>query len=111
MAYLTKEDLILKLTPYGIKSAASVNRLVREQGLPAKYLTPRKVFFEETEVDTWLSRRSMSVAHSNTTHIKVIRYQRKKRKEGNPAQNGEKSPLVASASQPTEIKPFKKQEA
>ncbi|MDR2133548.1 MAG: hypothetical protein LBP27_00470 [Treponema sp.] len=111
MAYLTKEDLILKLTPYGVKSAASINRLVREQGLPAKYLTPRKVFFEETEVDTWLSRRSLSVAQSNTTHTKIIRYQRKRRKGENPAQDGENSPISASASQSTEITPFKKQEA
>jgi hypothetical protein len=42
--YLTKEDLILKLTPYGYKSVSSINRLIREQGLPAKYFSPRKIF-------------------------------------------------------------------
>jgi hypothetical protein len=116
MAYLNKEDLLLKLSPYGVKSVASVNRLIREQGLPAKYLTPRRVFFDETEVDIWLSRRSLSVAKSNTTHTKVLKYQRKRREEENSAQNGENSPesalpASASASHSGEIKPFKRQEA
>jgi hypothetical protein len=58
---------------------ASINRLIREQNLPAKYFTPRKVFFEEGEVDTWLSRRNFGVAKSNATHAKALRVQRQKR--------------------------------
>jgi hypothetical protein len=112
MAYLNKEDLLLKLTPYGVKSVAAVNRLIREQGLPTKYLTPRRVFFDEAEVDAWLSRRSLSVAKSNTTHAKVLKYQRKRREEENSAQNGENSSPAAppAAPLPPEIKPFKRQE-
>jgi hypothetical protein len=103
MTFLTKEDLILKLTPYGVKSATSVNRLIREQGLPAKYLSPRKAFFEESEVDTWLSRRSLSVAQSNTTHIKILSKQRKKRREEDPAD-------LSMAETRTDLKAFKKAE-
>jgi hypothetical protein len=79
--HLTKEDLILKLTPYGFKSVASINRLIREQGLPAKYSTPRKVFFDEGEIDTWLARRNDTLAKANATHAKVLRAQREKRRK------------------------------
>jgi hypothetical protein len=103
MAYLTKEDLILKLTPYGYKSVASINRLIREQGLPAKYFTPRRVFFDEAEIEVWLSRRSFSVAKTNNDHIKVLRAQRRKRRE---------SPETAAVAEiKAELKAFKKAEA
>jgi hypothetical protein len=81
MAYLTKETLLLKLTPYGVKSAAELNRIIREQGLPKKPIIPRKVFFDEAEIDVWLSRRNENVAKANIAHVKLLRAQRKARKE------------------------------
>jgi hypothetical protein len=78
---LTREDLILKLSPLGHKSWASVKRLIRDQGLPAKYLTPRKVFFEEGEVDTWLARRNDTLAKVNATHAKILAKQRETRRK------------------------------
>jgi hypothetical protein len=106
MNHLTKEGVILKLTPYGVSSWQGVSRLIREQGLPTKYLTPRKPFFEEEEIDKWLARRASGIVFSNTLHAKILRAQRKKRKGGKTLQNGEK-PLSAKTAQPN---PFKKVE-
>jgi hypothetical protein len=80
MTLLNKEDLLLKLSPYGVKSITELNRIIREQGLPKKSLTPRKVFFDEAEVDMWLARRNENVAQANIDRIKIQRAQRKARK-------------------------------
>jgi hypothetical protein len=46
MAYLNKEDLLLKLAPFGVKSVSGLNRLIREQQLPVKsFLTMRKLIY------------------------------------------------------------------
>jgi hypothetical protein len=111
MNLLNKEDLIRKLSPYGIKSVQAINRLIREQGLPTKYFSPRKMFFEEGEVDTWLLRRSLSIALSNTTHTKVIKAQRKRRKDATPQDETLATQAAKAAPAAPEIKPFKKQEA
>ncbi|MDR3356125.1 MAG: hypothetical protein LBO04_02945, partial [Spirochaetaceae bacterium] len=105
---LTKEDLILKLSPYGVKSLTSINRLLREQGLPAKYLTPRKIFFNEAEIDVWLSRRNEGVSKANTTRMKILRAQRKARKD--TKKEGE-IPQKLGIPLSVEAKPFKKAEA
>jgi hypothetical protein len=79
---LTKEDLILKLNPLGVKTLAGINGLIRDQGLPAKYLTARKVFFDEAEIDIWLkgrtfqvvqTNRKFQVVQTNTEHAKVLK--------------------------------------
>jgi hypothetical protein len=86
--YLTKEDLLLKLAPFGIKKVAKINGLIREQGLPAKYFTPRNVYFEEAEIDTWMSKRTSEIVKANTDHTKALKTQRKKRKGGTAATTG-----------------------
>jgi len=80
MAYLTKEEALIKLSSFGVNSISSLNRLIREQGLPAKFISPRKKFFDEDEINTWLDRRHEVVARANATTAKVQEYQRKKRK-------------------------------
>jgi hypothetical protein len=99
--YLTKEDLLHKLAPFGIKKVGKINGLIREQGLPAKYFSPRNVYFEEEEVDTWMSKRTSEIMKANTDHIKALRVQRKKRKGGTSATTG----FMA------EVVPLKKTEA
>jgi hypothetical protein len=105
MAYLTKEAVLLKLSPYGVKSLTELNRLIREQGLPKKPLTPRKVFFDETEIDVWLSRRNEGVVKTNTTRMKILRAQRKVRKDIKGEAQKAGIPLSV------EKTPFKKAEA
>jgi hypothetical protein len=73
---------------------STVKRLIREQGLPAKYLTPRIAFFDEGEVDTWLSRRNLDVAKANANHTQVLRAQRKRRKEDPAAAPGFRAEIV-----------------
>jgi hypothetical protein len=80
MAYLSKEGLLLKLSPYGIKSILALDRARREQHLPTRFITPRKPFWVDEEVDVWLSRRFESVVKSNAAQAKVQRQQRKARK-------------------------------
>jgi hypothetical protein len=58
---LTKSDLILKFSPYGVKTIPAINRLIREQGLPAKRFSAHKVFFEEEEINNWLGNGSLAV--------------------------------------------------
>jgi hypothetical protein len=87
MAYLTKETLLQKLAPYGVSSWQGVSRLIREQGLPAKYLTPRKPFFDEGEVDVWFSRRASAIVPSDSIRAKTIRRKRKAGKK--PSVDGE----------------------
>jgi hypothetical protein len=91
---LTKEDVLRKLSPLGIKTVASVNNLIREQGLPANYFTPRKVYFLEEEIDTWMAKRPKEVAKANIDHIKAVRTQRKKRKEDPSIAHGFKAEIV-----------------
>jgi hypothetical protein len=94
--YLSREDLVLKLSPYGVKSISCVNRLVREQGLPAKYLTPRKPFFIESEVDSWLVRRFLSHARANAKHAKFTaaeKARRNKEKKAQLANNALSAPI------------------
>jgi hypothetical protein len=105
MAYLTKEAVLLKLSPYGVKSLAELNRLIREQGLPTRYITPRKPFWDETEIDVWLSRRNENVAKANINHVKLLRIQRKKRKDEKEKAQKAGFPLAA------EMKALKKTEA
>jgi len=79
-SYLTKAEALLKLSPFGVKSVSGLRRLIREQGLPARYISPRKVFFEEREIDQWLGMRHEVVANVYATSVKGIEYQREKRK-------------------------------
>jgi predicted DNA-binding transcriptional regulator AlpA len=104
MAYLNKEDLLLKLGPFGVKSVSSLNRLIREQRLPAKYISARKVFFDDAEIDIWLSRRYENVVKSNAAQVKVTRQQRKTRKNA-------ETPQTADAALSAEVKAFKAKEA
>jgi hypothetical protein len=60
-----------------VKSITELNCIIREQGLLKKSLTPRKVFFDEAEVDMRLARRNENVAQANIDHIKLLRTQRK----------------------------------
>jgi hypothetical protein len=109
--YLSKEDLVLKLSPFGVKSLASIKILIKEQGLPAKYLTPRKVFFDEADVDIWIARRNESLAIVNNTHAKVIKAQREKRnKEKNKDKKGNSETAVVTEFK-AEAKATKKAEA
>jgi hypothetical protein len=94
-AYLNKESLLIKLSPFGIHSLASLNRLIREQDLPTKYISPRKVFFDENEVDTWLSRRYEGVVKANTLKAKTAKQQRQTRRE-NAILSSVETPSVAS---------------
>jgi hypothetical protein len=81
MNHLDKAGIVQKLTPYGVSSWAGVARLIREQGLPAKYLTPRKPFFDENEVNLWLERRASGRVLSATIRSKIIKHKRKEKKE------------------------------
>jgi hypothetical protein len=112
MNLLNKEGLLAKLTPFGVSSMAALNRLIREQGLPLKPLTPRKVFFEEAEIDTWLASRSMGVAKANETRFKNLKEQRKQRKEEKKAKAAEVAGRDYSRAETTaDVKTFKKGEA
>ena len=113
MTYLNREGALLKLAQFGVKSISGLNRLIREQGLPARYISPRKVFFDENEIDLWLAGRHEVIARANTTQIKILDYQRKKRREGGAQKEGEQGvvlPYSAKAKQ-AEIKPFMAKEA
>lgn len=85
MAHLTKSEVIEKLTPYGITTETSLARLIREQGLPVKRITPRKLFFEEDDINLWLIRRNPDTAQRNTDRAKALAKMRKARKEGKTA--------------------------
>jgi len=80
-SYLTKAEALLKLAPFGVKSVSGLRRLIREQGLPARYISPRKVFFEASEIDEWLEMRHEVVANVYAASVKSIEYQREKRKK------------------------------
>jgi hypothetical protein len=120
MAHLNKEGIILKLASYGVSDWQGVSRLKREQGLPTRYITPRKPFWDETEVDAWLGRRSEAVVKSNTTHRKLIKAQRKSRKAKNTTQKSGHTTVIkafneaeqkADSAQSVDAKSFKKAEA
>jgi len=114
MAYLNKAEALLKLSSFGVKSVSGLNRLIREQGLPAKYISPRKVFFDENDIDLWLARRHEVVARAYSTTAKVLEYQRKKRKKDKTdSENGrEVAPITLSTkSKQAEIKPVRAMEA
>jgi hypothetical protein len=107
MTYLSKEDLLLKLSPYGVKSVSGLNRLIREQHLPTKYISPRKVFFDEAEIEIWLSRRFEGTARANSAQAKAQQKQRKLRKE-----NALQASVDTDADAHTaDIKTFKAKEA
>jgi hypothetical protein len=97
MSYLTKETLLQKLAPYGVSSWQGVSRLIREQGLPTKYLTLRKPFFDEKEVDVWVSMRGSGNVPSSTLRTKPVQHKRKGEKDGTA-----ESPIGA------ELKAFRK---
>ncbi|MDR1931062.1 MAG: hypothetical protein LBQ44_10610 [Treponema sp.] len=107
MAYLNKESLLIKLGPFGVRSVASLNRLIREQHLPAKYISARKVFFDEAEVEVWMSRRYESVVKSNATQVKSAKQQRKLRRESEIEGKSAPAPVTPVS----EITPFKAKEA
>jgi len=114
MAYLTKAEALLKLAPFGVKSLSGLNRLIRDQELPAKYLSPRKVFFDENDIDIWLGRRHKVVAKANATQVKVIEYQRKKRrkeKEDAELGGGVAEITLSTKHKQTEAKPIMAKEA
>ena len=77
MRHLNKDELLTKLLPYGITTLASLNRLIREQRLPCKCTSPRKVFFDESDVDLWLSRRNPETAQANIKRAKEEATRRK----------------------------------
>ena len=56
--HLTLEGGLVLLRPYGISSMSALNRAIREQGVPIRAVSPRKRYFVETEVRTWISRRT-----------------------------------------------------
>lgn len=112
MAYLTKEDLIRKLEPFGIKTVSSINRLIREQNLPTMYITPRKPFWESSAIDIWISRRqNVNLAKANSIQAKIKREQRKKSKKtlASGIENGMNDILLAKKD--SEIKLHKVKEA
>jgi hypothetical protein len=80
MAYLTKQDALNKLSPYGVKSLLEINRLIRKQGLPAHYISAHKVFFDEGEIDAWLAGRIFNQTHVHTAEIKAIKKRKRIRK-------------------------------
>jgi predicted DNA-binding transcriptional regulator AlpA len=104
MPYLNKQDLVIKLAHFGVKSVNEIARLIKDQGLPAKYLSLRKVYFDEAEVEAWMSSRPFGLVKSNSARAKVIKAQRGKRKEENPETS-------AAAEFKAEMKSFKKAEA
>jgi hypothetical protein len=78
--FLNKQQVLNKLSPLGVNSLAEIGRLIRKQGLPAKYFSAHKVFFVEAEIDTWMAARSVACTH--TAETKIIKNQRKRgRKE------------------------------
>ena len=87
-SYLTKNEVLVKLERFNVKSVSCLNRLIREQGLPACYISPRKVFFDEAEIDNWMAMRKEVVSRANATQVKIARYQRTRRKEAKEAQEG-----------------------
>jgi hypothetical protein len=109
MAYLNREGALLKLAPFGVKSVSGLNRLIREQGLPAKYMSPRKVFFDENDIDLWLARRHEVTAKANSNQVKILEYQRKKRNENKPPKEG--AFTASSKAKQVEIKPILAKEA
>jgi hypothetical protein len=86
--YLTKAEALLKLSPFGVKSVSGLRRLIREQGLPARFISPRKVFFEESEIDQWLGMRHEVVANVYSASVKSIEYQKKRKKEKEDSEKG-----------------------
>jgi hypothetical protein len=88
MAFLRKEDVLLKLAPFGVKSMATVRYLIKKEGLPAKYLTPKKIFFVDTEVESWMATRSLGLRYTASTAPKATKVIRKKRKGGTAATTG-----------------------
>ena len=111
--YLNREGALLKLAPFGVKSLSGLNRLIREQGLPANYISPRKVFFDENDIDLWLARRKEVVAKAYSTQAKIIEYQRKKRNGSKLPKDGEASGVLSfsSKAKQTEAKPVMAKEA
>jgi len=116
MAYLNREGALLKLASFGVKSVSGLNRLIREQGLPARYISPRKVFFDENDIDYWLAGRHEVIARANSTQVKILEYQRGRRKTNKPLiigtqhTEGASSAYSARAKQ-AEIKPVMVKEA
>jgi len=92
--HLTMTELLAKLERYGIKSMASLNRAILEQGLPIRAISPRKRFAVEAEIDAWLDRRNVFVAKANATKAKILAKQRKARRD------------EANELTPTQIKTF-----
>ena len=80
MAYLNKQELFLKLQPFGLKTESGINRLIREQKLPARFMSPRKPFFVESEVDNWLDTRSLQQEREDKTRARTLRKAKKQRR-------------------------------
>jgi predicted DNA-binding transcriptional regulator AlpA len=112
MAYLNREEALQKLSHFGVKSVSGLNRLIREQGLPARYMSPRKVYFDENDIDLWMARKTETIVMANYTQAKIIEYQhrRKKRNENKPPKEGAVFTASSKAKQ-AEIKPVMVKEA
>jgi hypothetical protein len=93
--HLDKAGILQKLSFYGVRSLAEVNRLSREQGLPTEYISPRKPFWVEEKVDIWLNWRNKTLVKDNTLHAKTLATQRKERKKAAKAALGGFLPLPA----------------
>jgi hypothetical protein len=100
MRYLNKQDIVVKLAHIGVKSAMEVGGLIRYQGLPTNYLSPRKPYFLEAEVDAWLTVRPRGLVQSSRNFKKLWRNNGKRRKQRRPPP----PPAIAS---PSEIKEAK----
>jgi hypothetical protein len=102
--HLNKEGAIEKLKDYGVSNWQGVSRLIREQGLPVKYITPRKPFFVVEDLDKWIDRREKEAVFANALHTKILTKQRKARRE---AKKKDYSGIAA----PVDVKTFKKGDA
>jgi len=75
--HLTMDGGLALLSPYGISSKSALNRAIREQGVPVRGMSPRKRYFVEAELRTWITRRtSISLVKSNHAKAKVVAKQR-----------------------------------
>jgi hypothetical protein len=105
--HLNKQDLVKKLKHIGVKTETEIAGLVIHQGLPANYLSPRKPYFLEAEIDAWLANRPKSLVQSNRNYQKILAKQRRKarkaKKPSSPAATAEGRAIAASTAL-TEIK-------
>jgi len=87
--FLSREELLAEFGRFNI-TPKNLSRLIRVQGLPAKYISPRSAVFYRPDVILWLSRSNKDKAQANATKAKVSAKARKARKTAETPENAVK---------------------